>query len=156
MSAYSIIWSLIEPLNVPEKIVILASNIDRRTLHITLALLVGSHFTLLLVIINKWIYNKKESQSAPNLEIQERDININPYYRKFSPKRNDLIVERVWMKDGKITQSAFASRVLLALNCKILDEKFANELLRGCSFVVEKLSENNYILRSDHKKRNKV
>jgi hypothetical protein len=53
-SVYLTIWSLVEPLNIPEKILVFDSSIDRRLLHILLTLLLSCYITLILDIFNRW------------------------------------------------------------------------------------------------------
>lgn len=151
-SAYSVIWSLIEPLNTPEKIELFASVIDRRILHIILSVLFGAHLTLLLVVFRTWIKHREheEIKETPDIHLQSMGVTLRQYSRKISPKRNDLILERVWMKDKKISQSAFASRVLLALNCEVLTETFANELLREVPYTIKAVDKNIYTLIYDN------
>lgn len=148
VTVYTIIWSLIEPLNIPEKIIFLTSEIDRRILHIILSLLLGAHITLLLGMLRDWdIYNdEKRKLITPDFQTINSGSIPNQYLRKISPQRNGLILERVWMKDNKISQSAFASRVLLALNCSALTEKFARELLRNIPFSIKREENNIYTL----------
>ncbi len=148
-SVYSAIWSLIEPLNIPSQLDILGSIIDRRVMHISLSFFLGCHLTLILLIVYFWNNRKRrrlsdETSSLPDISVTGLDRHLT----KICPPKNDLIAERVWMRDKKITQKAYASRVLLALNCEVLDERLAHELLRGSSFGVQKMSDDAYTLAS--------
>lgn len=132
------IWKLIEPLEI-DKVEIFNSVIDRRLVHIACAFIAASHLTLLLDLINKGFMRKISASDEGSMSpaIPDEMISI-LQASSFCPEKKDLLVDRVAMKDGKMTREDFANRVLSALNCKMINERFARELLRGSSHILKK------------------
>jgi hypothetical protein len=68
VSAYLVIWQLIEPLNIPESLKALSDLATSRIfIHVILSLLVGAHLTLILDIVlrrNLWL-NSQAQPAAP-------------------------------------------------------------------------------------------
>jgi hypothetical protein len=142
-SAYLFIWALIEPLEIPSKMTILGNSVERRLLHVAVAVLVSSHLTLLLSLVLKW----RESRSGrAGSELLLSDDMIAAFKaRGLCPKKKELIVERVAVKDGKKPAEVFARQVLWALRCQEIDEGFARDLLRGSSYSLD--TQSGYVFK---------
>lgn len=140
-ATYSVLWLIFDSQRVPDLVNLFASSIDRRLILVMGSLTAGSHVTLLLELLLR----RSKSMPAPISPIEPPIIEST----RFFPERKDLIIRRVAMKDGKLSQENFASLVLLTLNCKRIDERSAHEFLRSSTFDVRALRSGVYTLVED-------
>ena len=99
---------------------------------------------IILFILKQYKVRSEKDESTQTLSPE--GINLDRYFSEICPRKDELISERVWMKDDKITTKAFASRVLLAINCEVIDQKFARELLSDSPFRIIRLDQDVFSL----------
>lgn len=141
IAAYSTIWAVIEPLDVPTRIALWNNDIDRRLAHITISLLISAHLTLLLDLYIRWHKQDEntETDSYDSGLISAIDDEMISAFaaQSLCPERKELIIDRVAVKDGKMREEQFAKKVLWSLHCNKINERAAHELLREFSFDVQ-------------------
>ncbi|NOZ26636.1 MAG: hypothetical protein GXP39_01100 [Chloroflexi bacterium] len=130
-SSYLTIWSIIEPLSIPNKIMIFDSSIDRRLVHLLLSVFIAAHIPLLLDLIHRLkrsLYPLSDTSQLP------------PDTRLPEVTKESLMYYRILVKDESMSYKTFISLVLLAVNQGCIDSKFATELLRGTGVSIRKIN----------------
>ncbi len=128
-ATYLGIWAIIEPFSIQESIQLGRTSIARSTLHVILTLLIASNATLLLYTYLGWLNEKKKHlKNSSEKETPLREIPL--------PTKEQLLSEKVLVKDKRLSEKIFATHVLLALNGRKIEEVFAHDLLRKSSIDV--------------------
>ena len=137
LATYGSLWTWFDSQNVPSRISVSSSILDRANALLLASILAAAHVVLVLELVFRWRMDRRAATNSTTL--QPKPKNPCPEYR-------DLLVERIEMRRGELTTNVFASRVLLAMQCGTIKEHQAREFMRECAFSFRTLPSGAYTL----------
>lgn len=160
---YALIWSLIEPLSIPDDINIFSYTISRPVLHTLISCITAPHLTMLLLLYVNYHRKVRKGSSIGFLNVSDADIPRNVDERNTvnielqnlgDPKLIAKTNQTVSITDVMIVVSAARRRqvdpeqvkqiILIALNSHVIEQSSAVEILKEFKYDLIPLLDGGY------------